>query len=157
MPELNIFQFKSLYNKDMSIISNQLIPELSVTNFKRSLHFYTKVLGFDISYQREEEGFAFLVLGEAQMMIDQIGIGRDWKTSELKYPLGRGINFQIKVENLDTLLGNIRKEGLSLFLVTEEKWYRKGNKEVGNRQFLIQDPDGYLLRLAENLGERSLT
>ncbi len=156
-PDLKIFQLGNPYNTDMSIISNQLVPELSITDFKRSLHFYTEVLGFDVAYQREEEGFAFLALGEAQIMIDQIGIGRDWKTSKFEYPLGRGVNFQIEVKKLDALLENIRKEGLSLFLETEEKWYRKGNKEVGNRQFLIQDPDGYLLRFAEDLGERSLT
>lgn len=36
----------------------------------------------------------------------------------------------------------------------EEAWYRKGDFEVGQRQFLVQDPDGYLLRLVEGLGER---
>jgi hypothetical protein len=36
----------------------------------------------------------------------------------------------------------------------EEKWYRKDNHGVGSRQFLVQDPDGYLLRFSENLGER---
>ena len=38
----------------------------------------------------------------------------------------------------------------------EEKWYRRDGFEVGNRQILVQDPDGYLLRFTEDLGERPL-
>jgi hypothetical protein len=39
-------------------------------------------------------------------------------------------------------------------MAPEEKWYRTGARETGVRQFLVQDPDGYLLRLQQRLGER---
>ncbi len=39
---------------------------------------------------------------------------------------------------------------------SEEKWYRADKIEVGQRQFLVMDPDGYLLRLVMDLGERPL-
>ena len=43
-------------------------------------------------------------LGEAHIVIDQIGKTRTWKTGEFDHSLGRGINFQIKVvENIDFL------------------------------------------------------
>ncbi|HEX9804412.1 MAG TPA: VOC family protein [Candidatus Dojkabacteria bacterium] len=141
----------------MSIPSNQLVPELSVSNFQISLDFYTRFLGFSIAYQREEEGFAFLVLDKVQIMIDELGKGRDWKTAELSHPLGRGINFQIEVESIEPILANLKEANIPLFLEIEEKWYRKLDKEVGNKQFLVQDPDGYLLRFTESLGSRSLT
>jgi hypothetical protein len=35
-----------------------------------------------------------------------------------------------------------------------KKRYRVGDKETGNKQFLVQDPDGYLLRFFEDLGLR---
>ncbi len=39
----------------------------------------------------------------------------------------------------------------------EEKWYRISPSEAaGVRQFLVQDPDGYLVRLQMSLGHRSL-
>lgn len=136
--------------------SNALVPELNITNFQKSVDFYTQILGFSILYQREEEGFAFLHLGQAQIMIDQIGQGRTWKTAELDYPLGRGINFQIKVESIDPLLKKLKQNNIDLFLEVEEKWYRKNNIEVGNKQFLVKDPDGYLLRFTESLGERQI-
>ncbi|MBI5044320.1 MAG: VOC family protein [Candidatus Levybacteria bacterium] len=136
-------------------MTNQLVPELSISNFQKSLFFYTEILGFSIEYQREEEGFAFLSLGNAQIMIDEIGKGRTWKTGDFEYPFGRGINFQIEVEDIDTILKKLERHNVGLFLEPEEKWYRKDDKEVGNRQFLVMDPDGYLLRFAEDLGEKS--
>jgi catechol 2,3-dioxygenase-like lactoylglutathione lyase family enzyme len=140
----------------MNHISNKLVPELSVTDFYRSREFYTHILGFSVAYQREEEGFAFLELGEAQIMIDTIGVGRDWTTAEIEYPLGRGMNLQIEVDNVDALYKNLKVHQIPLFLEMEEKWYRTNNKESGNRQFLVQDPDGYLLRFTQDLGERPI-
>jgi catechol 2,3-dioxygenase-like lactoylglutathione lyase family enzyme len=136
----------------MSVKINNLVPELSVSSFEESLGFYVHILGFSIAYQREEEGFAFLTLGEAQIMIDEIGKGRTWETGEFEYPFGRGINFQIEVESIQPILDSLRERKIDLFLETEEKWYRKNDYEVGNRQFLVKDPDGYLLRFTENLG-----
>ena len=39
----------------------------------------------------------------------------------------------------------------------EERWYRRDNTEIGTRQFIVQDPDGYLLRLHHDLGIRPIT
>ena len=42
---------------------NKIIPELSITNLENSLKFY-KTLGFKIEYERPENKFAFLSLGD---------------------------------------------------------------------------------------------
>lgn len=139
----------------MNTVSNALVPELSITDFEKSLDFYVRILGFSIMYQREEDGFAYLSLGQAQIMIDQIGKGRTWKTAELEHPLGRGVNFQIEIESIAPLLERLQQNSIELFSPVEEKWYRRNNGEVGNRQFLVKDPDGYLLRFTENLGVKS--
>jgi catechol 2,3-dioxygenase-like lactoylglutathione lyase family enzyme len=137
--------------------SNSLVPESSISDFEKSVEFYTKILGFTIEYQRVDEGFAYMSLGEAQIMIDQIGKTRTWKTGDFEHPLGRGVNFQIKVvENIDSLHERLRQINVELFMEPEEKWYRKDDYEVGNKQFLVQDPDGYLLRFFEDLGTRKL-
>ncbi len=136
--------------------SNSLVPELSITDYEKSTEFYTKILGFSIEYQRTEEGFAYLSLGESQIMIDQIGKTRTWKTGDFEYPLGRGVNFQIEVEDIELLLERLRQNNVELFMMPEEKWYRKNDHQVGNKQFLVQDPDGYLLRFFEDLGTKEL-
>lgn len=123
----------------MSLTPERLTPELSVRDFATSLEFYTQVSGFTVRYERPEEGFAFLELGDATLMIDELGLGWDWQTAALEYPLGRGVNFQIMVAELDPLLERLHRAGVKLFAGVEEKWYRKDQLEVGNRQFLVQD------------------
>lgn len=140
----------------MNFQSNPLVPELSVSNYENSLDFYTRVLGFSVAYDRPEEGFAYLVLGGAQIMIDAIDKGRTWRTAAFDLPLGRGINLQIEVENIEPILNRLRQNQIPLFMEPEEKWYRVGDREAGNRQFLVQDPDGYLLRFMQDLGERPI-
>ncbi len=132
-----------------------MVPELSISDYEKTLEFYTKILGFIVEYDRVEEGFAYLSLGEAQIMIDQIGKTRTWMSGCFEYPLGRGVNFQIRVEEgIDPMLLRLSQNNVKLFMEPEEKWYRKGTYEVGNRQFIVQDPDGYLLRFFEELGTR---
>ncbi len=131
-----------------------LVPELAVSDWQRSRAFYCDTLGFTCLYDRPEEGFAFLALGEAQLMIDQIGLGRTFGTAPLDQPFGRGMNLQIQVESLDLLLVGLRSADWPLFLPVEEKWYRRVDSEVGNRQFIVADPDGYFLRFFQDLGTR---
>ena len=131
-----------------------LVPELSVTDYEASRHFWCNLVGFSLRYERPEEGFGYLVLGSAHLMLDQINRGRTWATGALEPPLGRGINFEVQVENLDTALQRIMSAGWPIFVEPEEEWYRAGDIEIGVRQFLVQDPDGYLLRLQQEIGER---
>lgn len=131
-----------------------LVPELSVTDYEASRHFWCDLVGFSLRYERPEEGFGYLVLGNAHLMLDQINQGRTWATGALEPPLGRGINFEVQVENLDTALQRIMSAGWPIFVEPEEEWYRAGDIEIGVLQFLVQDPDGYLLRLQQEIGER---
>ena len=131
-----------------------LVHELSVTDYEASRHFWCDLIGFSLRYERPEEGFGYLVLGNAHLMLDQINRGRTWETGALEPPLGRGINFEVQVENLDTVLWRITNAGWPIFVEPEEKWYRADDIEIGVRQFLVQDPDGYLLRLQQEIGER---
>lgn len=134
---------------------NKLVPELIVTDLRTSLHFWTTLVGFGIAYERPEEGFAYLDLHGAQIMLEQQNsVEQQWLSDELTAPFGRGINLQIEVVCVDTVINRLQTAQWPLFLEREEVWYRAADKEVGQRQFLVQDPDGYLVRLVENLGER---
>ncbi|MET3410127.1 VOC family protein [Methylobacterium sp. 1030] len=129
-----------------------LTPELDVEDLETSLRFWCDLLGFKIAYDRPAEGFAYLVRGGAQIMLCQ-GIGR-WMTGALERPRGRGVNFQIMVDRLDPVLTALASAQWPLFEEPRDAWYRTCSVEGGQREFLVQDPDGYLVRLAENLGER---
>ena len=78
-----------------------------------------------------------------------------WLTAPLDQPFGRGINLQIDVPGVTPILQRLASIGWPLFKGVEDAWYRAGDVEAGQRQFIVQDPDGYLVRLVERLGERS--
>lgn len=139
-------------------MENAIVPELSVTDWQKSRDFYCDLIGFSVLYDRPEEGFVFLTLGRAQIMLDQIGIGRDFHGTDAApaYPFGRGMNLQIMVPALAPILERLEDAKIPLHMPPEDKWYRRDDIEVGNRQFIVADPDGYLLRLFEDLGERPI-
>lgn len=129
---------------------NENIPELSVTNLAKSLSFY-KTIGFHINYERPENKFVFISLNNIQFMLQELSDQNKWEIAELSYPFGNGINFQLEVSNIDNIYNNLVKNNYHIAFPIEENWYRQNNKLLGNREFLVQDPDGYLLRFSEDL------
>jgi catechol 2,3-dioxygenase-like lactoylglutathione lyase family enzyme len=132
---------------------NCLIPELSVSDFARSLSFYTEILGFQIEYQRPEHSFAFLSHQGSQLMLSQLN--HVWETGTAEYPFGRGLNLQMLVDDLEAILSSLRSHCYPLMIEPEEHWYRKDDQFVGLREFLVMDPDGYLLRFSQSIGTRN--
>ena len=133
-----------------------LVPELLVSDIKKSLAFYMDLLGFKILVGSAEEHYVHLIRVNAEIMLEQIG-GKwhNWVTKDLEYPLGRGLNLRIEVENANLILEILNKNDMPIFIPVEEKWYRHGEAEHGNRQFGVMDPDGYLLRIYQDLGVRN--
>lgn len=146
--------FKSEIIRDSNYLEfNKSIPELSVTNLENSLKFY-KTIGFKIEYDRPENKFVFISLGKIQFMLQEISNNDKWNIMELTYPFGNGINFQLEVDNVNEIYKNLKDNNYKITFEIEENWYRQGNRLLGNKEFLIQDPDGYLLRFFEDLGEK---
>lgn len=114
------------------------------------------MLGFEIRYLREDEGFAYLALGEAELMIDAIDLGRTFGAPYRPEapPFGRGLNVQIQVAAVTPILAALDAAGIAPVIPLEEVWCRQDAVELGNRQFVVADPDGYLLRFYEDLGKR---
>lgn len=130
----------------------RLVPELDVFDLEQSKAFWCGTLGFKIAYQRPENRFMFIELEGSQVMLKQRN-GK-WETGVLERPLGRGINFQMFVNSLTSLAEALRRANWPLFRDCHDAWYDIAGEERGNRQLLVQDPDGYLLRFAEDLGRR---
>ena len=132
---------------------NKIIPELSVSNLEKSLKFY-KTIGFKIEYERPENKFVFLSLGEIQFMLQEITDNDKWDVAPLTYPFGNGINFQLEVENVDKIYNLLKENKYKIAFEIKENWYRQDDKLLGNKEFLVQDPDGYLIRFSEDLGTK---
>lgn len=70
----------------------------------------------------------------------------NWETGPLEAPLGRGLNLQIEVLDLEGLAARLRAARIALFRELHEVTYTVGDRHVVQQQLLVQDPDGYLLR-----------
>jgi catechol 2,3-dioxygenase-like lactoylglutathione lyase family enzyme len=144
-----------------------LVPELDVRDLAVSLNFYAGVLEFRVLFERPGERFAYLERDGVELMLQEAdGPGRRFRTAALEHPFGRGANFQLRVEDVDAVHARAVEAGAVIVVAIEERWYRvdvaetggrwrkKGPIEVGNRQFVVADPDGYLWRPFRDLGER---
>ena len=123
---------------------NNLIPELSVFDILQTKNFYEE-LGFKIEYERREEKFVFMSFQDSQFMFEQIH-DEGWNTGELIYPLGRGINFSIAVDDIENLYTLVKSKKLEIYKKLSKSVYLVNGIEEIQMEFLIQDPNGYLLR-----------
>lgn len=127
----------------MKVKFNKLIPELSVSDINKSKEFYLS-LGFSIIYERVDDKFCFLELDGNQLMIEEVN--ENWNVGELEYPFGRGINISMEVSDIDKLYDFVKEKQYPIFREMQIDSYQVGDKVYHDKQFLIQDFDGYLLR-----------
>lgn len=128
----------------MNMDFNKMIPELSVFDIERTKRFYND-LGFKIEYERPEEKFVFMSFQDSQFMFEQIH-DNGWNIGELIYPLGRGINFSIAVDDIEELYKLVKTLNLEIYRELNRSIYQVNGTEETQSEFLIQDPNGYLLR-----------
>ena len=127
----------------MKVKFNKLIPEFSVSDINKSKEFYLS-LGFSIIYERVDDKFCFLELDGNQLMIEEVN--ENWNVGELEYPFGRGINISMEVSDIDKLYDFVKEKQYPIFREMQIDSYQVGDKVYHDKQFLIQDLDGYLLR-----------
>ena len=133
-----------------------LVPELMVADCARSLDFWCGPCGFRVLYDRPEEGFACIERDGSRVMLDELRGQSRWEVAPTEPPFGRHVNFEIAVEDVESLLAALEAARWRLFMGPETKTYRVGEGCFTVRQFLVQDPDGYLLRFSQRLGGKAV-
>lgn len=127
---------------------HSLIPELTVKDIKRTREFYVGALGFQVEYERSDDQFLFLSYEGSQMMFEQYHED-GWNIGVLEYPFGRGVNFSLQTAKIEELYEKVVECGIPLYRTMKEVTYETGETQVVQKEFLIQDPDGYLLRFTK--------
>jgi catechol 2,3-dioxygenase-like lactoylglutathione lyase family enzyme len=156
-----------LGNMESDTLLPPLTPELNVRDLTKSLDFYVRLLGFSVQFERADEGFAAIALGGASLMLEQINTfdevsdrefveERKWITGKLEHPFGRGLNLQIHVTDLDAVYDRLLTNNYPVSFPMEERWYRVNGQLVGVRQFMVMDPDGFLLRFNKTIGSKPI-
>lgn len=141
----------------MTFQINPLVPELWCSDFEVSINFYTAILGFDVAQQRGSDPHAYLALYGAQIMIAHWKLDGNWMPwlpEDIAHPFGRGMNLQFMVPDVDSLYENVRSRGAKpLIEIYEDEIWKTDCMDV-RRQFLVSDPDGYVVRFAQSLRTR---
>ncbi len=138
----------------MKIAWQKMVPELDVSDFSASLEFYTDILGFEILYARHDPEFVYLEQEHLQFMLMQRG--EDWLGNALEKPYGRGVNLQMELFDIQPIYKRLLENGVALQREIEDTWREAGDMLTGQREFWVQDPDGYLLRFCQPLGDKPL-
>ena len=126
---------------------NKLIPELSVTDIQKSKHFYVDILNFKIKYERKENKFIFLTYQGSQIMIEEIN--DNWNIGKLEFPFGRGINFQIETNEIENISQRLKENNITIYRDIFTSKYSVNDEVFIEKELLVQDPDGYLLRFQQ--------
>lgn len=131
------------------------LTEMMVSDYDATLAFWTGGLGFDVAFARPAQRLACVEHpdGAQVMFYERDG---DWETGPMERPFGRGVVVQVFVGDVMAVAARVETSGLPYYLAPREKWRDWGDRLGGQREFLVQDPDGYLVMVAERIGERPL-
>jgi hypothetical protein len=76
-----------------------------------------------------------------------------WETAPLDRPYGRGVMLQVYVASIEPVQHSLEAAGWSLYAGPRDVWREVGDRKAGQREIFVQDPDGYLIMVAHDLGE----
>jgi lactoylglutathione lyase len=124
----------------------KLTPNLLVANVERSLGFYTGVLGFERGMTVPEQSplvFAQVTSGAVEIFLnDAAGAVKEYAVLDGK-PLGTSGTMFVEVEGIRELYAEVAPR-VTIVMPLITQWY-------GMMEFVIADPDGYLITFAERV------
>jgi catechol 2,3-dioxygenase-like lactoylglutathione lyase family enzyme len=141
----------------MAFEINTTVPELWCSDFPVSMDFYLGILGFAIAQRRGSDPHAYPDLHGAQIMIAHWtldGLWVPWLHEDMAKPFGRGVNVQFMVPDATEMHTAVQRQGIKPLRAIYDADIWKSDSMETRRQFLVQDPDGYVLRFARVIGTR---
>ena len=70
---------------------------------------------------------------------------------KLEYPFGRGVNFQIETTDIEEIQQSLKQHQIQPFKDIFETSYCSNHTIYKQKELLVLDPDGYLLRFSKDL------
>ena len=67
------------------------------------------------------------------------------------FNLAESLHFYTNIIGFKIVYNRLKNSDYKIFVEMEDHWYRKDNILMGCREFLVQDPNGYLLRFSQDL------
>ena len=137
--------------------NSTIAPGIKVRDMQTSLDFYTKTLGFlTIDKLATKKGIVFhasVGMDSPALMLSPMNGGLHLRgakeASETK--VGLGVNFRFAMtgtRELDEYFNEIRVKGITII-------HEPRTESWGDREFTIEDPDGYQLTFTEHVQDVS--
>jgi len=127
----------------------KLTPNLLVSSVERSLAFYVDTLGFARGMTVPDEpplAFASVTSGTVEIFFNDAATAVKEYPAFAGKPIGATGTMFIEVEGVDALHDRLRTN-VKIVMPIVTQFY-------GLREFAIEDPDGYIITLAERVPER---
>jgi PhnB protein len=125
---------------------NYLAPALTVSDLKKSLHFYREVLGFDEWFQWQDDEGKEASAGVAR---DSVRVILDQETDSNRVDGRRGMGVLLYVDmgqdDVDAYFQRVKSDAAVVSEPKDQPW--------GDRSFIITDPDGYEISFAKALSQ----
>ena len=133
----------------------KLVPELLVSDIGSRLEFWCDRFGFAVAYQRPEEAFAYLERPDgAQIMLGNAAANGRGRSS---IGLRAWRDVPGVLTSIEPITRSLEGAGWPLYAGPREVWREVGDRQAGQREIFVLDPDGYLVMVADDLGERPLS
>jgi uncharacterized glyoxalase superfamily protein PhnB len=124
----------------------KLTPNLVVRDVSASLAFYRNVLGFERAFSvPDDPPHVFAACGGNGIEIffnDRKAVGEDYPA--LAATIGGSFTMFIEVDDLKAVLANVEKHSAKITMPVKDQFY-------GMREFAFEDPDGYVITIAEKM------
>jgi catechol 2,3-dioxygenase-like lactoylglutathione lyase family enzyme len=123
---------------------NKLTPNIMVSNVARSMAFYRDRLGFSVaSTVPDAEPYVFAIMrsGPVEVFLNAPEPALEEYPAMKGKPLGGTFTMFIQVTGIERTYEELKAQ-IPIVAPLETKWY-------GVTEFVVADPDGYLITFAE--------
>lgn len=140
---------------------SRLIPEIKVSNFKQCYHFYTTYLGFKDLDEVYKGQRALLYREEIQITLQAAGTAgsenkipkpnEDWSSTSLTN--NETGTYLLRFNEIQSVLDTLEEAGIEIYESPQTVWGvdSEGIEVVGLFEFRVADPNGNILRFAQEL------
>lgn len=118
-----------------------VVPQLTITDMPRSVKFYRKRLGFEVTHRDPEERPEFVAMereGVSLFLVTQASREEPVQVEDLKKnKRGVGVRIYFEVDDAREVYNSLKTAGVQILREIAH------NEEENYTEFSILDPDGY--------------
>ena len=127
---------------------NKLTPNLVVRDVTAAMEFYRSTLGFQPAIKVPDQPpyiFGSVTNGAVEIFFnDQKVVAEDYPPLGAK-PIGGALTLFIEVEGIDEILAKVQASKAKVIMPLKTQFY-------GMREFAFEDPEGWIITIAERTG-----